>query len=53
LRAETTTFAPRAPAARARARPIPLEAPETTITCSASGLFTVPPCPGFEADKRW
>jgi hypothetical protein len=53
FRAETTTFAPRAPAALATARPIPLDAPATTITCSASGLFTGPASPGKGLDKRW
>src|SRR5436305_992907 len=44
LRAVTTTFAPRSPASRATARPRPLEAPVTTITCSESGFFGTGPC---------
>src|SRR6266576_6620704 len=38
-RAATTTFAPRSPAARAIARPTPLDAPVTTITCSPIGFL--------------
>jgi hypothetical protein len=53
LRAETTTFAPRAPAARATALPIPLDAPETTITWSATGRFTVQESPSLGLHKRW
>src|SRR5690242_149988 len=41
LRAVTTTFAPRWPAARAFARPRPLDAPVTTITCSLTGFLTM------------
>jgi sec-independent protein translocase protein TatA len=49
-RAVTTTFAPRLPAARATARPRPLDAPVTTRTCSPSGFFTT-----FESplECRW
>src|ERR671931_435257 len=39
LRAVTTTFAPRSLARRAIARPRPLEAPVTTITCSFKGFL--------------
>src|SRR4051794_17552900 len=39
VRAVTTILAPRRPAKRATARPRPLEAPVTTITCSFSGFF--------------
>jgi sec-independent protein translocase protein TatA len=53
LRAETTTFAPRAPAALAVALPIPLDAPVTTITCSESRFFTDGSSPRFAAEKRW
>src|SRR3954466_9892443 len=47
VRAVTTTFAPRAPARRATARPRPLEAPVTRITCSLTGFLRamVPACP--------
>src|SRR5919202_2793629 len=38
-RAVTTTFAPRSPAARATARPTPLEAPVTTSTCWFRGFL--------------
>src|SRR4029453_10176971 len=38
-RAPPTTFAPRSAAARATARPTPLEAPVTTITCSCNGFL--------------
>src|SRR3954452_1071070 len=44
LRAVTTTFAPRSPASRATARPRPLDAPVTTITCSEMGFFGIAPC---------
>jgi hypothetical protein len=37
-RAASTTVAPRAAAIRAVARPMPLEAPVITITCSSSGF---------------
>src|SRR5689334_8521648 len=50
LRAVTTTFAPRSPAARAIARPRPLDAPVTTITCSLTGFLTMNwPYPDAEA----
>src|SRR5436190_24002478 len=50
LRAVTTTLAPRSPAPRAIARPRPLEAPVTTITCSRNGfLATDSPYPRKDA----
>jgi sec-independent protein translocase protein TatA len=33
------------------ARPIPLEAPEITITCSRTGFFTSPASPGIGGHK--
>src|SRR5947208_7551367 len=53
LRAVTTTLAPRPPAARAIARPRPLDAPVTTTTCSETGFFcTFSASPGADGGKR-
>jgi hypothetical protein len=32
---------------------MPLDAPETTITWSPTGLFTTPASPSLEQHKRW